>query len=101
MTHKIDGTSVARTAETLTTAATRAGGERSQPVAATPASDSIRLTGDAESLQALGRELGAAPAGVDLDRVNALRAAISDGSYQVDAQAIATRMLQLDRELGG
>lgn len=103
MTHKIDGPSpAARAAEPLATAAaSRAGGERGAPVAATTAADSLRLTGEAEGLQALERQLGAAPAGIDAGRVEALRAAISDGSYQVDAQAIATRMLDFDRALSG
>jgi len=48
----------------------------------------------------MGRELGAAPAGIDMGRVNALKAAIAEGSYKIDAQAIAARMLDLDRELG-
>ncbi len=101
MTHKIDGpTPLARAAEAVATAS-RAGSGRDAAVAAVPAGDSVRLTGEAEGLQALGRELGAAPAGIDAARVEALRASIADGSYQVDAQAIATRMLDLDRALGG
>lgn len=101
MTQKIDGgTPVVRPADTGNTSATaRAGSEHSQPVAATSAADSVRLTGEAESLQALERELGSVPAGIDLARVNALRNSIADGSYQVDPQRIATRMLELDRDL--
>ncbi|TYT26289.1 flagellar biosynthesis anti-sigma factor FlgM [Luteimonas viscosa] len=101
MTQKIDGTGpIARPPETASRPlpAARAGAERSAPVAA---AESIRLTGEAEGLQALERELGTGPAGIDLARVNALRAAIADGSYQVDAQAVATRMLDLERQLGG
>lgn len=101
MTHKIDGPGpIARPQEAAsrTLPATRAGGERSAPVAAT---ESVRLTGVAEGLQALERELGTGPAGIDLARVNALRAAIADGSYTVDAQAVASRMLELERQLGG
>lgn len=100
MTHKIDGHSpVARAAEAAAAVTPRAGSERGVPVSATAAGDSLRLTGEAEGLLALERQLGAAPAGIDLARVDALRAAIADGSYQVDAQAIATRMLDLDRAL--
>ena len=83
----------------MAAATQRAGSERSQPVAATGAAGSVRLTGEAESLQALERQLGAAPAGIDVARVNALRAAIADGSYQVDAARIASGMLDLDRAL--
>ena len=103
MTHKIDGgVPVARASEAVNASVTaRAGNERSQPIAATAATDSIRLTGEAEGLQALERQLGAAPAGIDVARVNALRASIADGSYRIDPQDIATRMLDLERQLGG
>lgn len=101
MSHKIDsGLPIARAPEPVNAAATsRAGGERSQPVAATAPTDSVRLTGEAEGLQALERQLGAAPAGIDVARVNELRAAIADGSYRVDAQQVADRMLALDSAL--
>ena len=100
MTHKIEGTgTIARPIETTARPlpTVRSGGERG-PVSAT---ESVRLTGEAEGLQAMERELGAGPAGIDVARVNALRAAIADGSYQIDAQAVASRMLDLDRQLGG
>jgi negative regulator of flagellin synthesis FlgM len=100
MTHKIDGSvPIARPHEAAgrLAATPRAGTDRSTPVGAT---DSIRLTGEAEGLQALERQLGASPAGIDLVRVNALRVAIADGSYRVDGQAVADRMLDLERQLG-
>lgn len=102
MSNKIDGTvPIARAAEPASVAqAVRAGGNRGQPIEAAAAADSVRLTGDAEGLQALGRELGAAPAGIDVARVNALRLAIAEGSYRIDPEAIATRMLELERQLG-
>lgn len=103
MSYKIDGLPpAARAAETAATvtAATRAGGARNEPISATAGVDRVSLTGDAEGLKAMGRELGAAPAGIDMGRVNALKSAIADGSYKIDAQAIASRMLDLDRELG-
>jgi len=101
MTHKIEGTQpLARPAEPVATpAAGRTGSERGQPVSATTASESVRFTGEAESLQALERQLGSAPAGIDIARVNALRAAIADGSYRVDAAQVASRMLDFDRAL--
>ena len=36
-----------------------------------------------------------------MGRVNTLKDAIAQGRYTIDAQAIASRMLDLDRELGG
>ena len=102
MTHKIDGGPPAtRPPEALNSAtAARAGSKSSQPVAALVAADSVRLTGEAEGLQALERQLGATPAAVDVARVNDVRAAIADGSYRIDPQQIADRMIALDRALG-
>jgi negative regulator of flagellin synthesis FlgM len=100
---KIEGAAMPpRPVEAGSTAAAhgaRAGGERTAPIAATPEADSLRLTGEASGLQAIERELGAAPAGIDVARVNAVRAALADGSYRIDAQAIADRMIDLDSAL--
>ena len=100
MTHKIDNAPLPRPLESVSTRSTaRAGSEREAPVAATPPADSVRLTGEATGLQALERELGEAPASFDTARVDAVRAAIADGSYRIDPQAIADRMLSLERDL--
>lgn len=77
----------------------RSGGDRTAPIAATPEADSLKLTGEATGLRALARELGSAPAGIDMARVNAVRASLEDGSYRVDTQAIANRMIDFDRAL--
>lgn len=104
MTTKIDGgpPPAVRPADLASTgpAQLRSGEDRSQPVAAVPPADSMRLTGEAAGLQALQRELGSAPAGIDAARVNEVRAALADGSYRVDPQQVATRMLALESELG-
>ena len=104
MTTKIDGAPPAtvRAAELAASgpAQLRAGEDRSQPVAAVPPADSMRLTGEAVGLQALQRELGARPAGIDAARVGEIRAALADGSYRIDPQQVANRMLALESELG-
>ncbi|KAF1685576.1 flagellar biosynthesis anti-sigma factor FlgM [Pseudoxanthomonas broegbernensis] len=76
-----------------------AGADRSGPVEATQAGDSLRLTGEATGLQALQRELSAAPA-VDSARVAEVRQAVESGSYRIDPARIADRMLEMDRLLG-
>ncbi|NZA27922.1 flagellar biosynthesis anti-sigma factor FlgM [Luteimonas sp. SJ-92] len=78
----------------------RAGAERTIPVEAAPPADSLRLTGEAAGLQALQRDLAAAPA-IDQGRVDAVREALQNGSYRIDPEAIASRMLDLDRQLDG
>ncbi len=98
MSQKIDGGITASThvrPVTTPAKATPADGSAARPVEAT---DSVRLTGEATSLQALQRELSAAPA-VDTARVQAVREALENGSYRIDPDAIAKRMLALDEQL--
>jgi len=59
------------------------------------ASDSLRLTGEAAGLQVLQRELTNAPA-VDTTRVEAVRAELAAGTYRIDPEQIAARMLEFD-----
>lgn len=102
MSIRIDGqTPSTRAADAVAVAPTRPGSVQDTPVSATAAVDRVSLTGDAEGLKVMGRQLGAAPAGIDLVKVNALKAAIAEGRYPVDAQAIATRMLELEQVLEG
>lgn len=74
------------------------GGASSSPVAAVSSSDSLSLTGEATNLQALQRSLSQAPA-VDGSRVQAVKDALQSGSYRVDADTVASRMLDLDQQL--
>ncbi|MGB3392810.1 MAG: flagellar biosynthesis anti-sigma factor FlgM [Stenotrophomonas sp.] len=98
MSQKIDGgiTAGAPVRQVVTPTRTAAVGDGSAgPVEAV---DSLRLTGEATSLQALQRELSTAPA-MDSARVQAVREALENGSYQIKPEAIAQRMLDLDQLL--
>ncbi len=103
MTHKIEGPSTP-VARAISPAAgpqvARAGDPRDKAIEAAAGGDSLRLTGEAANLQALQRDVAARPA-FDAARVEALRASIASGDYKVDADAIASRMLDLDARLGG
>lgn len=101
MSHKIDG-GIAASAHLRSVAGTgkapaAAGEDKARPV---DAAASLRLTGEATSLQALQRELSAAPA-IDSARVEAVRESLQNGSYRINPEAIAARMLDLDQQLGG
>lgn len=103
MTNKIEGnlpTAAALRANSVGNKVASAGEDRSSPVAAASASDSLRLTGEASNLQALQRDLSAAPA-VDSSRVQAVRESLQAGSYTINPDAIANRMLDLDSKLFG
>jgi negative regulator of flagellin synthesis FlgM len=103
MAHKIDGVGagIAPPARLATEpAGTRAPASGGAPVAAPVAADSARLTGEAAELAQLQQELAQNPA-MDLAKVDAVRSAIESGAYRIDPQAIASRMIQLEQELGG
>ncbi len=100
MSQKIDG-GVAAAAQlrnvAINTKVAPAGESKTQAVTS---ADSVRLTGEATQLQAVQRELSTAPA-IDPARVQAVREALENGSYRINPDAIASRMLDLDQQLQG
>jgi len=72
---------------------------QAQPIAPACACDGLHLTCEAAGLQALQRTLIATPA-VDPAKVNAVREELASGSYRIDPDTIAARMLELDTQLG-
>lgn len=61
--------------------------------------DKVSLTDVASQLPAL-KQAVADSSGVDAGRVESLRAAISDGSYTVDAAELANNMINFEQKLG-
>lgn len=101
MSQKIEGTapSAIRTTGPVGGKVAASGAERSRPVEASAGGDSLKLTGEATSLQALQRELSTAPA-IDNARVQSIRDALQAGTYQVNAEAIADGILKMESQLG-
>ena len=66
----------------------------------TDSSDSVSITESGRTLAALSKAVQDSPE-IDGARVATLRQAITSGSYVIDDEAIAGRMLQIDQELGG
>jgi len=62
------------------------------------ASSSVNLTQAASSLQALEKSIAAAPV-VDQQKVDAVRKAINEGSYKVDSERTATKLIDFDTAL--
>lgn len=58
----------------------------------------VKLSAEAQSLKQLETQIKAAP-DVDSDKVNTLRAAIADGSYQVNAENVAEKLLNFEAQL--
>lgn len=103
MSNKID--SYHSVAPRVTTAAPKsavpgstAAGASDKP-AAVPAADTVRLTGDAQQLQQLEKTIAAIPL-VDHARVQRVRDALRDGTYQINPQVIASKLARTEWELG-
>jgi negative regulator of flagellin synthesis FlgM len=60
-------------------------------------SDSVEFSAAAQQLSSLQDELASISA-VDMDKVDEIRQAISNGSYKIDAQKIADSLLALEGE---
>ncbi len=61
-------------------------------------SDQVSLTSSAQLLKELGDAVEASSA-TDQRRIDAIRQALADGHYAVDASRIADRLLSLDEQL--
>ena len=73
--------------------------EQSQIASATEAkTDSVSLTSEATKLQSIQQALAETPI-VNSDRVEALRAAIADGTYQVDAVELAQNIIDFETQI--
>ncbi len=69
--------------------------EPQQSAAPTTKEDSVRISDEAMGLN--GRVQSAPD--IDQDKVAAIKAAIDDGSYKVDHQALAKNIIQFESEL--
>ena len=74
------------------------GDKKPEGQASTTSTDTVSLTGAATQLQALQQTLSDVPV-VDSSRVEAIRTAIADGSYTVDASEVAQNMLSIEKQL--
>lgn len=60
--------------------------------------DAVSLTEDARLLQQTAAAAAAAP-DIDMDRVDSVRRELAEGRYQIDAEAIAAKLLKTEWEL--
>jgi negative regulator of flagellin synthesis FlgM len=72
------------------------GSQATDPVST---NDTVELTSSAQLLERLEKSLASLPA-VDSARVAEIKAAIENGRYQIDADAIAEAMIRFDTSLG-
>lgn len=101
MSTKIDSLTLdpaARGTGGVSSPASVSGRGRDEP-AAVESTDRVQLTATAQSLQRLERELREGEA-FDAARVEQVRAALAAGTYKVDADTIAGKLIELERMLG-
>lgn len=59
------------------------------------ASDTVSLTGTASQLRSLEQQLSSLPV-VDIQRVDAVKREISNGTFEIDPPKIADKMIQIE-----
>jgi negative regulator of flagellin synthesis FlgM len=75
------------------------GNDKSSPAQASETRpDTVSLTNTATQLQSLQQTLSDVPE-VDSKKVEALRAAIADGSYSVDVNELAQNLIEFEQQL--
>lgn len=62
--------------------------------------ENVNLSSQAKNLKQLEQKLGDYPE-MDDDRIEQIRAALADGSYKIDAEKLAQKMLEIDESIFG
>lgn len=62
--------------------------------------ENVNLSNQAKNLKQLEQKLGDYPE-MDDDRIEQIRAALADGSYKIDAEKLAQKMLEMDKSIFG
>lgn len=98
MNTKIDGVGGSPGALRVEAQARRPAGSAAKEVGEVSAAAPLRLDNDSVELRA-SRELAGSSAGLDGARVEALKTAIQSGEYRIDAQSIASRLMEIEGAL--
>ena len=91
-----------------TTADKSSGTQNNQPSAAEqaktqtqgPRGEKVNLSSQAKELKQLEQKLGNFPE-MDDDRIEQIRSALENGSYKIDAEKLAQKMLEMDESIFG
>lgn len=77
-------------------AASKTDGRKSDTPANTAVADTVKISQEAQAINRASQKMET-DAPVNEEKVEALRAALSDGSYKINAQSIARKMLDTDK----
>ncbi len=91
-----------------TTAEKTSGSQNAQPTGAEQAKSSaqnargenVNLSSQAKDLKQLEQKLGSYPE-MDDERIEEIRSALESGSYKIDAEKLAQKMLEMDESIFG
>jgi len=75
-------------------------GEQSKAQNPAARGENVNLSSQAKNLNQLEQKLGEYPE-MDDDRISQIRSALEDGSYKVDAEKLAQKMLDMDKSIFG
>jgi len=92
------GRGVSSTTETRSSDAEKPGPERTGSTSGQPLADSHELTPSSRLLQQIADRVAQGET-VDAGRVESVRAAIAEGSFSVDAERVASRLLDFENLL--
>ena len=76
------------------------GTEQAKSQATNARGENVNLSSQAKNLKQLEQKLGDYPE-MDDDRIEQIRSALENGSYKVDAEKLAQKMLEMDESIFG
>jgi len=77
-----------------------AGAEQSKSQAQSARGENVSLSNQAKNLKQLEQKLGDYPE-MDDDRIAEIRSALENGTYKIDAEKLAQKMLEMDESIFG
>ncbi|WP_087021593.1 flagellar biosynthesis anti-sigma factor FlgM [Thaumasiovibrio subtropicus] len=80
--------------------ASRNSGSEASSTSSSPRSDAVSLSAQGKSVGQIHQQLAAEPS-FDSAKVASIKEAISNGSYVIDADRLASNMMQFEEELRG